>query len=642
ITNYIFNIGGDGFEAIWNNLDDRKLIGGSQNNNFRRSLDGGTTWLAATTGLSGTHPFISKLANSKSMPDVLFTVSSAGVLKSTNFGGNWTLTPITAQWGTSSSLMDVEVSRANANIVWAAQGMDATRRVQVSTNGGASFRSVNNYSLATMGSITKLASHPKEPNTAFAIFSFKGRPKILRTLDLGQTWSDITGFGSNSSSSNGFPDVAVYCVYVFEDDNDIIWAGTEIGLIESTDGGLTWAIIEDFPKVSVWDLKGQDSQIVIATHGRGIWTATLAADQNPPNRPIILNMGTKPNQDLTIKFSQSASSDSTEVYIRGQKISSIRSISPGTYIVDFRNVQPGNNTEVHLIAYRNGSPLQSAPFNTPHLSLKRPYVSAYSNLFLTGEDFTVTPFNSFQTATFGTSNTSLQTQHNYPSNINASALLIQPIVVSASNSNFFYQDVAVIQPSPNGVQFGQPGFKDYVVVEATKNGVDWIPLKNGYNASANAAWLTALNANQPGTPAMQVDQNTDLRTKFAANDTLLFRFRLKSDNDNITGWGWSIDNLFIQQPPTGVELNSAIGSLSIFPNPVQSKTTIRYMLTKPSAVAIELFDAAGRPSIQENFGQQNEGNHERELDLTGRDEGVYVLRMKTDYGTQSMKVILRK
>jgi hypothetical protein len=71
-TEYLFNIGGDGFEVLWNSLDGNKLIGGSQGNGFRRSINGGVSWSNATAGLTGSHPFISKLANNKDNPDVIF------------------------------------------------------------------------------------------------------------------------------------------------------------------------------------------------------------------------------------------------------------------------------------------------------------------------------------------------------------------------------------------------------------------------------------------------------------------------------------------------------------------------------------------------------------------------------------------
>jgi photosystem II stability/assembly factor-like uncharacterized protein len=641
-TSYSSKIGGDGFEAVWHNLDDKKIIGGSQNNNFARTIDGGTTWTNATSGLSGTHPFISKLANSRENPETLFTLSSAGVFRSTNFGSTWTLIPITDKWGASSSFMDVEVSRANANIIWAGSGMvnsGSLRNIHVSTNGGTSFTPTNNYTDVILGGITKLASHPTEQKTAYAIFSFAGRPKIVRTTDLGQTWADITGFGVNDISSNGFPDVAVYCVYVRPDDPNIIWAGTEIGIVESINNGQSWALLDDFPNVAVWDLKGLDDQIIIATHGRGIWTAKMAnLQENQIKRPSVLAAGTSPQSDFVFKLLLQEKFDSTQVFINNQKAGKLLNVETGEYIVITKNVAAGN-VEVKLVGFRNIAPYYSAPFTTKKLPIIKTYQQQYYNLFTGTSDLSLTGLTLLS---FGTSNLSLQSTHNYVAKAESTALLLQPIIVSSTNSSFFYQDIAIVQPSSAGVNFGHPDFKDYVVVEGTKDGLTWIPLKDGYNASLNAGWLAAYDAKQPGDQSLSVNQSIDIKNKFGANDTLLFRFRLKADADATTAWGWSIDNLFIQQTPTGIEPISLVENFSCYPNPTIGKVKVQYSLKEASNVDIYVNDATGKSVVSHALGLTPIGTHETEIDLGVHGTGVYLIKLRTSDGEKIGKVIVRK
>lgn len=353
-TDYENVIGGDGFEVVWNNFNSSKMIGGFYENGFRRTTDGGKTWVSATTGLSGNAPFISKLANSKNNPDVLYAVSSSGVFRSSNFGVSWTLKPISEKWG-ASTFLDVEVSRADHNIVWAGSGMSDSRNLHVSINNGASFTVTNNFTDVTLGSITKLASHPTEPNTAYALFSFFGKPKILRTTNLGQSWEDISGFGTGNTSNNGFPDVAVYCLYVRKDNPDIIWAGTEIGIVESLDNGATWALLDEFINASVWDMKGQDDQIVIATHGRGIWTATVPEYQteqitgleDPKSKKNFLTLYPNPtSENLFINFELLRASETSvqvvDVFGRPVVSSNYGILNPGTQT---KNIQLGNLPE---------------------------------------------------------------------------------------------------------------------------------------------------------------------------------------------------------------------------------------------------------------------------------------------------------
>jgi photosystem II stability/assembly factor-like uncharacterized protein len=93
-------------------------------------------------------------------------------------------------------------------------------------------------------------------------------PWVYRTTDYGQTWTRIVG-----------PDKGVrgYAHVVKEDmvDRNLLFLGTELGLWMSIDGGGAWAQFKgsDFPSVAVRDIQvhPRDHDLVIATHGRGIW-----------------------------------------------------------------------------------------------------------------------------------------------------------------------------------------------------------------------------------------------------------------------------------------------------------------------------------------------------------------------------------
>ena len=67
---YRFVIGGDGFEALWNNRNPQKVIGSQYYNGFYSSSDGGQTWRDATNGIGDDGPFLSRLASSRSYPDL--------------------------------------------------------------------------------------------------------------------------------------------------------------------------------------------------------------------------------------------------------------------------------------------------------------------------------------------------------------------------------------------------------------------------------------------------------------------------------------------------------------------------------------------------------------------------------------------
>lgn len=310
-------------------------------------------------------PFITRLSNSVNNPDLVFAVGDRGVYRHTNFGVGrypWDLIELGKSWAIGNqvtSAHNVKVSLADSSIVWAGGGMfrKPDLNVFVSTDFGQSFDTVSIYNgRDEMGYLTSIATHPTEPETAYLLFSIDHKPKILRTRNLGASWEDISGFGTDSTSSNGFPDVMVYSLLVFPYETNRIWGGTEIGIFESTDGGSSWQIANNgLPSVSVWQMFIQDDHVVVATHGRGIWTASEfpgAIEMDEPQNPQI---NTFPNPaDNFINFEYSSDYFGTYTikiyslegkFLYGQQgvkeyellseLIDLSTFSPGNYLISF-------------------------------------------------------------------------------------------------------------------------------------------------------------------------------------------------------------------------------------------------------------------------------------------------------------------
>ena len=256
---------------------------------------------------------------------MLFAVGSSGVFRSTNFGANWTLTAISSNWGSISSFHDVEISRSNSNIVWAGARMDAAAKIHVSTNKGTTFTPASVYSTVTMGGISGIATHPIQDSTAYILFSFSQKPKILRTTNLGQSWEDISGFGTNTTSNNGFPDVAIYDLFVMPHQPNTIWAGTEIGLFESTDNGVSWHMANNgLPALPIWDMTHVEDEVVLGTHGRGIWSVKIPGLGNSGKyKPLLKNLTQGPDGAVSINVRLRSLYDSSVVKVNGSRYSFI-------------------------------------------------------------------------------------------------------------------------------------------------------------------------------------------------------------------------------------------------------------------------------------------------------------------------------
>ncbi|MBL7995665.1 hypothetical protein JNM05_09865, partial [bacterium] len=236
-SNWSFKIGGDGFDAAWHYTNSNLVLGSLYTNRIYKSSNGGASFVPSTTGLGDVNnansPFITQIGRSKMEPDIVFTTGGSGVWRSTNFGSSWALSSgiSTAKWGwIPNGATFVEISVINPQVVWAGKTMSSTAKVFVSIDGGVTFTETASYPSASWR-LSGLATHATDDNTAYALFSVSKQPKILRTTNRGQSWQDITGFnGSSTTSTNGFPDVATYCLLVMPHNTNEIWAGTEIGL----------------------------------------------------------------------------------------------------------------------------------------------------------------------------------------------------------------------------------------------------------------------------------------------------------------------------------------------------------------------------------------------------------------------------
>lgn len=267
-------------------------------------------------------------------------------------------------WGGNASASDVEVSKANSDIVWAGAGMIDTNTKYnffVSTDAGETYTAVNNYSPLPNTSSTGIYTHPTDENTAYALFSRANFPKILKTTDLGQSWEDISGFeGNNGVSDRGFPDVFVHSLLVMPFDTDIIWAGTEIGLYESLDGGLSWNIRNDIPAVSIWSMKIVDDEVVLGTHGRGIWTATI--EDLAEYTLTVASFDYLGFGEGEISLNLPVSYDQVKVLINGEETALVDNPQEGEIDVPITDFNQFSGAEIQIIGVIQGNEFPSNKF----------------------------------------------------------------------------------------------------------------------------------------------------------------------------------------------------------------------------------------------------------------------------------------
>ena len=140
--------------------------------------------------------------------------------------------------------------------------------IHVSTNDGKSWQNVTPSAISAWSRITMIEASHFDFNTAYAsvdrhqLQDFE--PYIFRTRDQGKTWQRI---------STGLP-TGVYVHTVKEDPmrQGLLFAGTERGAYVSFDDGDSWQPLQlNLPITSVRDFEIHGNDLVVGTHGRGIW-----------------------------------------------------------------------------------------------------------------------------------------------------------------------------------------------------------------------------------------------------------------------------------------------------------------------------------------------------------------------------------
>jgi photosystem II stability/assembly factor-like uncharacterized protein len=653
-SQFEYRIGGDGYETAWNYADGDQIIGGSQFNRLRRTINGGRTWINANNGFtdwgnSANSPFISKIASSKIDPDLVFTISRNGVWRSDNFAASWELIPISANnlhSGAYFSQAQIKISVADPNVVWAAAYMSSDGSPHVSKDGGVTFSKTNNYTSVSMGRVSGFETHPTDLGTAYALFAAADRPKVLKTTNYGQSWSDISGFGTSNESSTGFPDVPVYSLLVMPHNTDIIWAGTDIGLVESTDGGATWQLANNgFPSVSIWQMKIVDDQVVVATHGRGIWSVTLPelANYNLPDlalAPRIIATPEQEGENVEVRFQLRSQYDSLHVMI-GNDVS-VSIANPDISLSELNApITSYGSQSIQLVGYRSERAVKSYAYTLNLFQDVEARIGYVTDFETSADDFLLDGFTIEQVSGF--SNNAAHSPHPHGNQTNLTMQLKIPIIVSDQNAILEYDDVAIIEPGESGTVFGDSQFWDYVIVEGKTDG-DWIPLLDGYDARSNSTWLSTYNSNGTGNESMFVRQSINLLDFFNSGDEVSIRFRLYADELTV-GWGWAIDNLSIQGSLVGVEdqevLPTSFELSQNYPNPFNPSTTIKYAVPQKTDVSIKIYNSVGELVTTLVNEVKPAGNYEVNWNANVA-SGIYFYRIDAGEFNSVRKMVLLK
>jgi len=646
--NWSFVFGGDGFDVIWNYDDDKKVMLTSQFNNIAITHSGIADlktkgWLADVDSGKDDAPFITTLAQSKQFSDLVFTCSKGGIWKTEDFGKFWKKIEMPFGFKGDQSSTQLKISLADPSIVWAGSSLSNTNPMYVSTDYGHTFSPEKSSIINSW--VSGLATHPTDKNTAYALFSTSGNPKIMRTTDLGKNWTDISGFSlSGDVSTNGFPNVAVFDLLVMPFNTDILWAGTELGIFESLDNGVTWKYSNNgLPPVAVYDMLIVNDEVVIGTHGRGVWTVSLPELNN--YEPLDVVLPVKVTSTLTfnangqhsnLKLEYRSNYDNVTIIVNNVDVINYTDVTSGGSNLTEVDINDGEN-KIIIKATVNGQEYYTKLSVTglPLLEPVNSYIDNFNTSYSIRDDFFGKGFRISKPSGF--SNKAINTSHPYSKAKDIYLYLRTPVIVNEEHHSIMYKDIAIVEIGDPGTAYPNSKFWDYVTVEGSTDGENWKTMIVPYDANYNSKWKTIYNTKDAIPGSNDFKKHTiDIHNYFNTGDVILIRFKLHSDAAS-TGWGWIIDDLEIQKGALSLEDNYLSTTFRVYPNPVVDEVLYLESTTDSKITKIEIYNLSGQVLLNMNFNNVEKAK----LNISNFATGQYLMKVETDKGSFSKKLMVK-
>jgi hypothetical protein len=246
---------------------------------LQKSTTGGGlgTYTGVTTGINTSDraafipPFVMDPSNSANL-----YVGTNFLYQTTDGATMWTEISPDLTNGTGS-LAAIGVAPSNNNTIYT--GSD-DGLIAVTTNAlmGATSTWFNISPVGVSRAITDIAVDPTSSTTAYITYSgFSGFADtfghVFKTTNGGTGYTDI---------SSNLPNTPVNCIVIDPDIANTLYIGTDIGVFVTSNGGTSWSVLgSGLPDVAVLSLAFHHATrtLFAATHGRSVWTVSLAMNQ---------------------------------------------------------------------------------------------------------------------------------------------------------------------------------------------------------------------------------------------------------------------------------------------------------------------------------------------------------------------------
>lgn len=350
-TNWSAVYGGDGGYSAADSADDNYLYGEYVYLAIHRSTNGGSSasiicsgitegyqnasWGCGTGGTTAANfiaPFILDPNDNNRMLAGAKSLWISDNVKAATPG--WAIRKAAAGSGSSYYISAIAVAEGNSNVIWVGHN---NGMIFYTTNGTAAWPTWTQVTGLPSRMVLRFLIDKDDHNLVYVAFGGYASSNLWRTTNGGGNWGDIHG---------ALPSVPVRSVLRHPSNPNWLYAGTEVGVFTSENGGGTWATTNDGPaNVSVDELFWYDNtQLVAVTHGRGMFKTTVSASgPTVPGAPTAVTASAG-NASASVSFSGPASDG-------GAAIDNYRaSCNPGAYTAT------GTTSPILVTGLTNGTP----------------------------------------------------------------------------------------------------------------------------------------------------------------------------------------------------------------------------------------------------------------------------------------------
>jgi photosystem II stability/assembly factor-like uncharacterized protein len=265
-------IGGDGFGAHIHPQNAHLMLGTLYYSRVLKSTNGGSTFASASNGITESNNPTTGVFTTRIVPggadpsgNTVYTFSHLRVYKSTDYAQSWSALGTHGLPSTAFTIRNVGAARSNGAVV----GLVA--------NAGRVFLTKNSGTLWTLaaplpnsgGALSSIWFDSTNSNTIYvaSVVADSSKSHLWKSVNFGSSWTSI--------DTTGFPfGIGVNTIINDPGDAQTLYAGTQLGLYRSSDGGTTWSRHgTGLPLVNVMDVyvAPNSSLVRVATFGRGFW-----------------------------------------------------------------------------------------------------------------------------------------------------------------------------------------------------------------------------------------------------------------------------------------------------------------------------------------------------------------------------------